>query len=92
MFLHSQQVYYDDAHKQGQRWEDAVFIPGQTDRAVSAFRQWLGEHGTDGRVPWAPGTDPSMPPIERDRKKLFDVYHTCEQRTEKLNKIEQMSS
>lgn len=33
--------------------------------------------GVDGRVPWAPECDPSMPPLERDPRKLFDVYTQC---------------
>ena len=44
--------------------------------AAGRFRKWLARNGASGAVPWVPGTNTRLPLIERDRRKLFDVYHT----------------
>lgn len=77
MFLHGQQVYLDRARRLGRPWDAACFLPGEFDKTTSMFRQWLEAHGEDGRVPWAPGCDPALPPYERDSNRLFDVYEQC---------------
>ncbi|GLC46793.1 hypothetical protein PLESTB_001942000 [Pleodorina starrii] len=50
------------------------FMPGQADRGVVAWRNWLSTFG-GGDVSYAPGTPPLGPP-ERDRSKLFDTWNT----------------
>ncbi|GLC46776.1 hypothetical protein PLESTB_001661000 [Pleodorina starrii] len=50
------------------------YMPGQADRGVAAWRNWLSTFG-GGDVSYAPGTPPLGPP-ERDRSKLFDTWNT----------------
>lgn len=56
------------------RWLDAVYTPNPQDKMTITFRQWL-EKRAGGGVPWAAGTG-SMPPAERDKRQLFDVWST----------------
>lgn len=42
---------------------------------VIAFRQWL-EKRAGGSIPWASGCGPDLPPAQRDKQKLFDVWTT----------------
>ena len=57
------------------KWLDAVYTPNPQDKMVIAFRQWL-EKRAGGSIPWASGCGPDLPPAQRDKQKLFDVWTT----------------
>jgi hypothetical protein len=80
LFLHQDAVFlhYQEKAlaKQGKdRWLDAVFTPNPQDKMVIAFRQWLKQRAGGG-IPWDSGCSPDLPPAERDKQKLFDVWTT----------------
>jgi phenylpropionate dioxygenase-like ring-hydroxylating dioxygenase large terminal subunit len=63
-----------DSNGGDDRWLDAVYTPNPQDKMTITFRQWL-EKRAGGGVPWAAGTG-AMPPAERDKRRLFDVWST----------------
>jgi len=80
LFLHQDMVFlhYQEKilAKQGKdRWLNAVFTPNPQDKMVIAFRQWL-EKRAGGGIPWTSGCSAELPPPERDKQKLFDVWTT----------------
>lgn len=70
MFLHYQEKIVAQCQK---RWIEEVYTPNPQDKMVIAFRQWL-EKRAGGGIPWA--NDPTLPTAERDKQRLFDVWHT----------------
>lgn len=79
LFLHQDMVFlhYQEkaiAQKKG-RWLDKVFTPNPQDKMIIAFRNWL-ENKAGGGIPWAPECNSQLPPPERDKQKLFDVWST----------------
>lgn len=80
LFLHQDLVFlhYQEktlGRRTASRWVDAVFTPNPQDKMVLAFRQWL-EKRAGGGVPWAANCDPALPPAERDKRRLFNVWET----------------
>ena len=78
LFLHQDLVFLHYQEKilaqRGQsKWLDAVFTPNPQDKMVIALRQWL-QYRAGGGIPWA--CDPTLPPAERDKETLFDVWST----------------
>jgi len=57
------------------RWLDEVYTPNPQDKMVITFRQWL-EYRAGGGVAWDESCDPTLPPAEHDKDKLFDVWST----------------
>ncbi len=57
------------------RWLSAVYTPNPQDKMIITFRQWL-EYRAGGGVDWDDGCDSDLPPVERDKRVLFDVWHT----------------
>lgn len=80
LFLHQDMVFLHYQEKiialrnQG-KWLNAVYTPNPQDKMVIAFRQWL-EKRAGGGIPWDSGCNPELPPAERDKQKLFDVWTT----------------
>lgn len=102
LFLHQDTVFLHYQEKrvaqqvQGQRWLDAVFTPNPQDKMIIAFRQWL-ENRAGGGIPWA-GDNSELPPPERDKQKLFDVWSThtqhcavCQRALKRINRLQVLS-
>lgn len=53
----------------GSEWQQAYYIPGECDRSVSAFRQWLLREGARCVLP-GPGSQ--LPPTPASRAELLD--------------------
>jgi len=102
LFLHQDQVflYYQEKNlaKRGKdKWLNAVYTPNPQDKMVIAFRRWL-EDRAGGNIPWTPGCNPELPPAERDKQKLFDVWTThtqhcmvCQNALKNINRITTLS-
>lgn len=80
LFLHQDAVFlhYQEkaiAHRGPKQWLDAVFTPNPQDKMVIAIRQWLAKRAGGG-IPWASGCDSDLPPAERNKQVLFDVWST----------------
>ncbi len=78
LFLHQDLVFLHYQEKQLARqkqskWLNAVFTPNPQDKMVITFRQWLDKRAGGG-IPWARGCNPALPPAERDKRSLFDVW------------------
>lgn len=98
LFLHQDMVFlhYQEkllAKQQKERWLDAVFTPNPQDKMVIAFRQWW-EKRAGGGIPWAAGCNAELPPAERDKQKLFDVWTThtqncrvCQDALKNINRL-----
>lgn len=71
VFLHYQEKLL--ARQNPGKWLDAVFTPNPQDKMVITFRQWLDKRAGGG-IPWARGCDPALPPAERDKRNLFNVW------------------
>lgn len=69
VFLHYQEKTVAQREK---RWLEEVYTPNPQDKMIIAFRQWLDKRA--GGIPWVNET--SLPPAERDKQQLFDVWHT----------------
>lgn len=77
MFLHQDMVflhYQERTIATKDRWLDAVYTPNPQDKMTITFRQWLEKRAGDG-VPWE-GGESDLPPVELDKRVLFDVWHT----------------
>ena len=90
LFLHQDLVFlhYQErtlGQKGRDRWLDEVFTPNPQDKMIITFRQWL-EYRAGGGVPWDKSCDPSLPPAEYDKDKLFDVYSTHTQNCRKCQR------
>jgi phenylpropionate dioxygenase-like ring-hydroxylating dioxygenase large terminal subunit len=57
------------------RWLNAVYTPNPQDKMIVTFRQWL-EYRAGGGVAWDSDCKPELPPVERDKRVLFDVWNT----------------
>jgi phenylpropionate dioxygenase-like ring-hydroxylating dioxygenase large terminal subunit len=98
LFLHQDLVFlhYQEkaiAQRGNGRWLDAVYTPNPQDKMVTTFRQWL-EKRAGGSIPWAPECNPTLPPAERDKEKLFDVWTThtqdckvCQDALKNINRL-----
>jgi phenylpropionate dioxygenase-like ring-hydroxylating dioxygenase large terminal subunit len=77
VFLHQDMVFlhYQEKTLAGrERWLDEVYTPNPQDKMTITFRQWLDKRAGGG-VPWDPSCA-EMPPAERDKRILFDVWST----------------
>lgn len=95
VFLHYQQKIL--AKRGTEKWLNEVYTPNPQDKMVIAFRQWL-EKRAGGYIPWAKGCNPELPPVERDKQKLFDVWtmHTqscqvCQDALKNINRLTGLS-
>jgi len=98
LFLHQDMVFlhYEEkivAKRSKGKWLDTVFTPNPQDKMVITFRQWL-EKRAGGGIPWDSGCNPDLPPAERDKQKLFDVWtsHTqhcqvCQDALKNINRV-----
>jgi len=98
LFLHQDAVFLHYQEKilatRGKgRWLDAVYTPNPQDKMVITFRHWL-EKRAGGGIPWAPECSSALPPAERDKQKLFDVWTThtqdcriCRNALKNLNRL-----
>ena len=91
VFLHYQEKIL--AQQRKGKWLDAVYTPNPQDKMVIAFRQWL-EKRAGGGIPWASSCSPALPPPERDKQKLFDVWTThtehcmvCQNALKNINRL-----
>ncbi len=80
LFLHQDAVFlhYEEkilAQRKMGKWLDKVYTPNPQDKMVIAFRHWL-EKRAGGSIPWDSGCSSDLPPAERDKQKLFDVWTT----------------
>lgn len=73
VFLHHQEKTVNKKY-QG-KWIEKVYTPNPQDKMIITFRNWL-EKRAGGGVSWDNSCDLEMPPVERDKDKLFDVYST----------------
>jgi phenylpropionate dioxygenase-like ring-hydroxylating dioxygenase large terminal subunit len=98
LFLHQDMVFlhYQEkaiAHKTEEGWLDAVYTPNPQDKMIIAFRQWL-EKKAGGGIPWQSKSN-ALPPLETDKRQLFDVWKThtqhCHVCQKALNRINQLS-
>ncbi len=95
VFLHHQEKIIAQ-RKQG-KWLNAVYTPNPQDKMVIAFRQWL-EKRAGGGIPWDSSCDPNLPPPERDKQKLFDVWTThtqdcsvCQKALKNINRLSMLA-
>ncbi len=78
VFLHQDLVFLHYQERNiatKDRWLNAVYTPNPQDKMIVTFRQWL-EYRAGGGVDWDPDCDRTLPPVERDKRVLFDVWHT----------------
>ncbi|PZD74138.1 3-ketosteroid-9-alpha-monooxygenase, oxygenase component [Acaryochloris thomasi RCC1774] len=77
LFMHQDLVFLHYQEKiiarRSEEWLDQVYTPNPQDKAIIAFRKWL-QYKAGGGIPWA--CDPELPPAERDKQVLFDVWST----------------
>jgi len=95
VFLHYQEKIL--AQRGKGRWLDAVYTPNPQDKMVIAFRHWL-EKRAGGSIPWISGCSSDLPPAERDKQKLFDVWTThtqhcriCQNALKNINRLTVLS-
>jgi len=100
LFLHQDLVFlhYQEKllAKQGKgKWLEKVYTPNPQDKMVITFRKWL-ELKAGGEMGWAAssGCNPDLPPAERDKQQLFDVWTThtqhCQVCQKALNNINRL--
>lgn len=99
LFLHQDLVFlhYQEkrlARQNQGKWLDAVFTPNPQDKMVITFRQWLNKRAGGG-IPWAAGCDPALPPAEREKQNLFDVWtmhtrecHACQKALKTIHRLQ----
>ena len=78
IFLHQDLVFLHYQERNiatKDRWLNAVYTPNPQDKMIVTFRQWL-EYRAGGGVAWDPSCKPDLPPVERDKRVLFDVWNT----------------
>ncbi|CAM9176121.1 unnamed protein product [Ectocarpus sp. 13 AM-2016] len=73
VFLHHQEKILASAGSDSSNYGQAVFVPAAADRAVLALRQWITKHGSGGPA-WDKNCNRTLPPRERNREALFNVY------------------
>lgn len=100
LFLHQDLVFLHYQERtlgqQGRkRWLDEVYTPNPQDKMIITFRQWL-EYRAGGGVPWDESCDPTLPPADYDKDKLFDVWSThtkdCQYCQTALKRIDQVTT
>jgi phenylpropionate dioxygenase-like ring-hydroxylating dioxygenase large terminal subunit len=91
VFLHYQEKML--AKRGKSRWLEGVYTPNPQDKMVIAFRQWLRKRAGGG-ISWDSGCNPDLPPAERDKQKLFDVWAThtqhcrvCQDALKNINRL-----
>ena len=91
VFLHYQEKFI--AQRLPEKWLDKVYTPNPQDKMVITLRQWL-EKRAGGEIPWDKNCDRQLPPPERDKEKLFDVWNThtkdcqiCQKALKNINRI-----
>lgn len=87
LFLHQDLVFlhYQErtlGQRGRDRWLNEVYTPNPQDKMIITFRQWL-EYRAGGGVAWDEAIDPTHPPAEYDKTKLFDVWSTHTQHCRK---------
>ena len=78
VFLHQDLVFLHYQERNiatKDRWLNAVYTPNPQDKMVITFRQWL-EYRAGGGVAWDASCSHDLPPVERDKRVLFDVWQT----------------
>ncbi len=100
LFLHQDLVFlhYQErtlGQRGRNRWLDEVYTPNPQDKMIITFRQWL-EYRAGGGVAWDKSCDPSLPPPEYNKDKLFDVWSThtkdCRYCQTALKRIDQLTT
>lgn len=96
LFLHQDLVFlhYQEkriGHQEQGNWLEKVYTPNPQDKMVIALRQWIKTRAGGG-IPWQ--CDPQLPPPQRDKEQLFDVWHThtkdCQVCRQALKRIQQL--
>ncbi|CAN0003370.1 unnamed protein product [Scytosiphon promiscuus] len=75
VLLHHQEKILASAGHDSSTYGKAVFVPTAADRGVTALRRWITDFGSGGPA-WDQGCDPALPPRQRNREKLFNVYES----------------
>jgi phenylpropionate dioxygenase-like ring-hydroxylating dioxygenase large terminal subunit len=78
IFLHQDLVFLHYQERNiatKDRWLNAVYTPNPQDKMIITFRQWL-EYRAGGGVAWDASCNHDLPPVERDKRVLFDVWST----------------
>jgi phenylpropionate dioxygenase-like ring-hydroxylating dioxygenase large terminal subunit len=78
VFLHQDLVFLHYQERNiatKDRWLNAVYTPNPQDKMIITFRQWL-EYRAGGGVAWDASCSHDLPPAERDKRVLFDVWQT----------------
>jgi len=91
VFLHYQEKII--AQRRNGKWLNAVYTPNPQDKMVITLRQWW-ENRAGGGIPWAEGYSSDIPPAEKDKQKLFDVWTThtqhctvCQDALKNINRL-----
>ncbi|MEC4891461.1 MAG: Rieske 2Fe-2S domain-containing protein [Oscillatoria sp. PMC 1051.18] len=91
VFLHYQEKFLTKWEKS--QWLEELYLPNPQDKMVVTFRKWL-EYRAGGEIPWASGCNPELPPPERDKQKLFDLWTThtqhclvCQNALKNINRL-----
>ena len=96
LFLHQDLVFlhYQEkriGHQEQGNWLETVYTPNPQDKMVIALRQWIKTRAGGG-IPWE--CDLELPPPQRDKEKLFDLWHThtkdCQTCRHALERIQQL--
>lgn len=96
LFLHQDLVFlhYQEkriGHQEQGNWLETVYTPNPQDKMVIALRQWIKTRAGGG-IPWE--CDLELPPPQRDKEKLFDLWHAhtkdCQTCRHALKRIQQL--
>jgi len=73
-FLHYQERNLRRSPNSASDWSDSYFMPGEGDRSISAWRQWLSREGARVVSP-----EQALPPSAASREELFNHFeqHTA---------------
>ncbi|MEB3232159.1 MAG: Rieske 2Fe-2S domain-containing protein [Leptolyngbyaceae bacterium] len=92
VFLHYQERLLGPGG--GDRWLQQTYTPNPQDKMVVTLRQWL-KYRAGGGVAWDGNCDPTLPPPEYDKDKLFDVWSThtknCQPCRRALRRLDQVT-
>ncbi len=97
LFLHQDMVFLHYQEKilaqRGGKWLGAVYTPNPQDKMVIAFRKWLSLKAGGG-IAWDSTSNSELPPAEKDKQKLFDVWTThtqhcqvCQDALKNINRL-----
>lgn len=91
VFLHYQEKIV--AQRKTGKWQEVVYTPNPQDKMVIVFRKWWETRVSKG-IPWTSGCSAQLPPAERDKQKLFDVWTThtqhckvCQDALKNINRL-----